>query len=132
MRPALENKACSLEKGRPDLVHFARVLLVVAYYELGEVAEAEKIIHATKISLRRHGKLNPFYSGLFQMFGQLFRVTDEDQKREVLQGFVGNFESGSPYWESSINYFNFRAWANALIQGDTMRDTLKAEFENQS
>lgn len=131
LKPIQENKAANLDKGRSDLVQFARVLLVVAHFELGDIGEAEKVIHAAKISLRRHNNSNPFYKAVFKMFGKLFRAKTKDESRNVLREFVGNFESGSPYWESSLNYFNFRAWANAMIRDVAMRETLKEEFQNQ-
>jgi len=124
----LNNVLNIYEKGiRQDIYVCARLLNMIAHYELGNQRLLDYLASSNKYHLKKQKVLYKFEERIIYFFGsEIIKVVNRQQLKNLfiqLKSDLVNICS-DPLEKKAIEYFNFIAWTDSKISGKTFAETI--------
>ena len=129
LRFILENKGRNPKYFKPEFVHFAKILFLVAHYELGNMDVISAGLGPARMSFKKHQRSNEFTVSVFDFFGRLASSPFQEHSRcfAEFEALIHSKKDFSP-WKRMNYFFNLRAWVRAKIEGKKMIEILLRDY----
>ncbi|HHG85513.1 MAG TPA: hypothetical protein ENJ82_12270 [Bacteroidetes bacterium] len=115
---------------RPDIRYYARILFLVAHFDLENFDAIETGVRAARTSYKRKMIQNPFYSAVLHMFSKIVRAQSLREKEDAIREFLAGYEGESAaIWAKMNNFFNIRAWLNSKLENRKFTDVLRQSYQ---
>ncbi|CAN5316464.1 hypothetical protein BH10BAC1_BH10BAC1_05690 [soil metagenome] len=118
---------------REDIYSFARILILVCHFELGNDYLVESNIRSTYRYFGKKGELSQYQKYILNFLRQLFiDSSDRNLKKqfETLKKQMRSLES-SKYERRAFMYFDIISWLESKIENKTVQDIIKEKAKNK-
>ena len=111
-----KNRNRKVSSHRPDLLHFSRIMFLIAHWELGNDEVIEREVKSIKSSFKKHFVMNEFYLFILSLFGNLTKKKEAkiDLLKKALITLRTN--SSSILWKTMSNYLDIESWLVAKVE----------------
>ena len=102
---------------REDIKIVAKILFLVAHYDLGNIDIVEQGIRSAKITIKRKKINSPFFVGVLKLFSRLVKAPSSSEKRSAQNQFLLGFDGPNELeYQSKNNYFDIKTWVQSKIE----------------
>jgi len=118
-----------MNKLRPEILCYARILLLIAHFSIGNHLFVRNMIPTVSRYFRMHNENNPVEAAILKFLKKVTHNIELDIDKELhilLDKVEDLFEN--PFYKRVFIYFNFIHWIESMIEGKTMEEIVSAEY----
>lgn len=117
---------------RSDIQSFARILSLIAHFELGNNALLEYQIRSVYRYLAKMENLQLVQQEIFRFLRQAFRISEQSLHREFrdLKSRLEKIKD-DPYESRPFMYLDIISWLESKLNGERVEDVIRSKFLNR-
>lgn len=115
-----------------DMICYARILILLIHYDLGNKQFLESEIINTKRFLKKKNRLYKVETEVLRYLTKLVKAKSTSKKQQLFMDFKEklNYLMTLPYEQRASSFLNVTNWLDSKIQQKTMLAVMKPSFEN--
>jgi len=118
---------------RQDLQALSRILNLLIHFEMGNSMLLESLIRSTKRYLRKENRIYQFELKIMDFFGEMSKPLSKKEKKQTLLKLQSQLNDLLllPEEERMMRMFNFPAWVESKISGDSFEQIVQKQYQNR-
>jgi hypothetical protein len=118
---------------RSDLQCYARLLHLIAHYELGNFGILEHLIKSTYRFMAQLETLSAVEEEIFRFLRKAFQLDNPKRIRAAFSMLKGKLErlQADPFESRSFMYLDIIGWLESKIAGVTVQEVIRRRYENR-
>lgn len=116
---------------REDLQSMARILLLLAHFEKGNLLLLESLLRSTSRFIKRKNRLYTIEKRIISCIGEAVRMPNSGERQQVFSKAQSDLKAqmGLPEVRAMMQIFDLLAWLESKNSGISFADAVKKAFE---